>query len=65
LIAELRFDANLRWLFTELPFEERFDAAAAAGFTAVEYASPYPWPAAVLKGRLTDAGLTQILINSR
>jgi hydroxypyruvate isomerase len=64
LIAELRFDANLRWLFTELPFEERFDAAAAAGFTAVEYASPYPWPAAVLKGRLTDAGLTQILINS-
>jgi hydroxypyruvate isomerase len=60
----LRFDANLNWLFTELPFEQRFDAAAAAGFTAVEYPSPYPYPATVLKRRLADAGLTQILINS-
>lgn len=64
MTAGLRFDANLSWLFTELPFEERFDAAAAAGFAAVEYASPYPYPATVLKRRLTDAGLTQILINS-
>ncbi|MFK0250597.1 hydroxypyruvate isomerase family protein [Amycolatopsis azurea] len=60
----LRLDANLKWLFTELPFEQRFDAAAAAGFTAVEYASPYPYPAATLLRRLADAGLTQILINS-
>ncbi|WP_181772386.1 hydroxypyruvate isomerase family protein [Amycolatopsis pittospori] len=60
----LRLDANLKWLFTELPFEERFDAAAAAGFTAVEYASPYPFPAATLTRRLADAGLSQILINS-
>ncbi|WP_410657666.1 hydroxypyruvate isomerase family protein [Amycolatopsis sp. lyj-112] len=60
----LRLDANLKWLFTELPFEERFDAAAAAGFTAVEYASPYPFPAATLARRLADAGLAQILINS-
>ncbi|MFI6303225.1 hydroxypyruvate isomerase family protein [Amycolatopsis thailandensis] len=60
----LRLDANLKWLFTELPFEQRFDAAAAAGFTAVEYASPYAFPAATLVRRLADAGLTQILINS-
>ncbi|RSM56313.1 hydroxypyruvate isomerase [Amycolatopsis sp. WAC 01376] len=60
----LRLDANLKWLFTELPFEQRFDAAAAAGFTAVEYASPYAFPAATLARRLADAGLTQILINS-
>jgi hydroxypyruvate isomerase len=64
MTAELRFDANLTWLFTELPFEERFDAAAAAGFTAVEYASPYPYSATVLKRLLADAGLTQVLINS-
>ncbi|MFC8075614.1 hydroxypyruvate isomerase family protein [Streptomyces sp. NPDC057307] len=60
----LRFDANLKWLFTEVPFEERFDAAAAAGFTGVEYADPYPYPAALLRRRLTDAGLHQVLINT-
>lgn len=60
----LRFDANLKWLFTEVPFEERFDAAAAAGFTGVEYADPYPYPAARLHGRLVDAGLHQVLINT-
>jgi hydroxypyruvate isomerase len=60
----LRFDANLTWLFTELPFEQRFDEAAAAGFTAVEYAAPYPYSPAVLTRLLADAGLTQILINT-
>lgn len=60
----LRFDANLHWLFTELPFEERFEAAARAGFAAVEYPAPYAYPAAVLKRHLGDAGLEQVLINS-
>lgn len=60
----LRFDANLTWLFTELPFEQRFDAAAAAGFTAVEYAAPYPYSPTVLTRLLADAGQTQILINT-
>lgn len=60
----LRFDANLKWLFTELPFVERFDAAAAAGFAAVEYASPYEHSARELRRRLDDAGLQQILINT-
>jgi len=60
----LRFDANLKWLFTELPFERRFDAAAAAGFTAVEFASPYEYPAAEVRRRLDDAGLAQVLINT-
>lgn len=62
--AALRFDANLKWLFTELPFEQRFDAAAAAGFTGVEYASPYEYDPATLRRRLADAGLTQVLINT-
>jgi hydroxypyruvate isomerase len=60
----LRLDANLKWLFTELPFEERFDAAAAAGFTAVEFASPYEYDHAELRARLAGAGLEQILINT-
>lgn len=63
-ITDLRFDANLKWLFTELPFKERFDAAAAAGFTAVEYADPYPYKIADLKKRLDEAGLAQVLINT-
>ncbi|MFI6025906.1 hydroxypyruvate isomerase family protein [Amycolatopsis magusensis] len=60
----MRFAANLKWLFTELPFEQRFDAAAAAGFTGVECPAPYPFPAAGLKRRLDDAGLTQVLLNT-
>jgi hydroxypyruvate isomerase len=59
-----RLAANIKWLFTELPFEQRFDAAAAAGFTGVEYASPYSYPVQVLKQRLDDAGLTQVMINT-
>lgn len=59
-----RLAANIKWLFTELPFEQRFDAAAVAGFTGVEYASPYPYPADVLKKRLDDAGLAQVMINT-
>ncbi|EXU64117.1 MULTISPECIES: hydroxypyruvate isomerase family protein [Streptomyces] len=60
----LRFSANLGWLFGEVPFEERFDAAAEAGFCAVEYASPYGRSPVELRRRLKDAGLRQVLINS-
>src|SRR5271155_2464945 len=59
-----RFCANLGFLFPELPFLDRFEAAAKAGFTAVEYASPYEYKAAELRSRLNDNGLTQVLINS-
>jgi hydroxypyruvate isomerase len=59
-----RFCANLGFLFAEMPFLDRFDAAARAGFTAVEYAVPYDYPAAELRARLQQAGLKQVLINS-
>lgn len=59
-----RFCANLGFLFPDLPFLDRFAAAARAGFTAVEYASPYEYPAADLRTRLADHGLEQVLINS-
>jgi len=36
-----QFAANLSLLFTELPFMERFAAAKAAGFVAVEYQFSY------------------------
>src|SRR5262245_30193308 len=60
----LRFCANIGFLFPELPFLDRFDAAARAGFAGVEYASPYEHPQAELRRRLQDNGLTQVLINS-
>ena len=59
-----RFAANLGFLFPELPFLDRFAAAARAGFTAVEYAAPYEYPQAELRARLRDNGLSQVLINS-
>jgi hydroxypyruvate isomerase len=59
-----RFCANIGFLFAEMPFLDRFDAAARAGFTAVEYAVPYDYPAAELRARLQQAGLKQVLINS-
>lgn len=63
-MTHLRFDANLKWLFTEVPFVQRFDAAARAGFTAVEYATPYGHPARQLRRFLDEAGLEQVLINT-
>jgi hydroxypyruvate isomerase len=60
----LRLSADLGLLFTELPFFRRFDAAAAAGFSAVELAFPYQYPAAELRSLLTANGLTHVLINA-
>ncbi len=59
-----RFAANLSFLFTELPFLDRFAAAAGQGFTAVEYMFPYDWPADELKALLDSNGLTQVLFNA-
>jgi hydroxypyruvate isomerase len=58
-----RLAANLSMLFNEVGFLDRFDAAAKAGFTAVEYLFPYEHPAATLKSRLADTGLRQVLFN--
>ncbi|WP_148864605.1 hydroxypyruvate isomerase [Marinobacter fonticola] len=57
------FAANLTLLYPELPFLDRFAAAAADGFLGVEYLFPYAWSARVLRERLTDNGLTQVLFN--
>lgn len=59
-----RFAANLSFLFTEVPFPERFAAAAAQGFTAVEYMFPYEWPVEDLKRLLDVHRLQQVLFNT-
>jgi len=58
-----RFAANLSFLFDELPFLERFAAAAAAGFGGVEFLFPYAYPATELADRLRAHGLRQALFN--
>lgn len=50
-------------MFTERPFLDRFQAAADAGFMAVEYLFPYDHPAEVIAEKLADAGLRQALFN--
>jgi len=58
-----RFAANLTMLFTEVPFLDRFELAAKAGFKAVEFLFPYAYRAEEIKRRLDDHGLTLILHN--
>lgn len=59
-----QFAANLSMLYPELPFLDRFEAAAKDGFSAVEYLFPYEWPAAELAARLRGNGLQQVLFNA-
>ena len=58
-----KFSANLSMLFTEVPFLDRFERAANAGFQAVEFLFPYAWPAAEIKARLDAHRLKLVLHN--
>lgn len=59
----VKFAANLSFLYQDLPFLDRFSAAAQDGFTGVEYLSPYEFPSSEIRRRLDDNGLTQVLFN--
>ncbi len=58
-----RFAANLSMMYTEVDFLDRFAAAAADGFGAVEYLFPYAFERADLAARLRGHGLAQALFN--
>ncbi len=58
-----RFAANLTMLFTEVPFLDRFERAAQAGFEAVEFLFPYAHTVEEIKERLTATGLKIVLHN--
>lgn len=58
-----KFAANLSMMFNEVPFLDRFAAAADCGFEAVEYLFPYDYPAEHVAERLKSAGLVQALFN--
>jgi 2-dehydrotetronate isomerase len=59
-----RFAANLSMLYPEHAFIDRFAAAAADGFAAVEYLFPYEHEPRELAARLKDHGLQQVLFNA-
>lgn len=58
-----KFAANLSTLFPELEFLDRFEAAARAGFSAVEFQFPYDHPSADIRGQLDATGLRLVTFN--
>ena len=56
--------ANLSLLWSDLPYLDRFEAAAAAGFTGVEVLFPYDVPAKETQRALIANGLELVLINA-
>jgi len=58
-----RFNANLSMMFTEVPFLERFGAAARAGFKGVEFLFPYEFAAEQIREQLDRHGLEMVLFN--
>lgn len=59
-----RFAANLSYLFQGEPFLDRFQAAAAQGFEAVEFQFPYDHSAAAIAAAVRDSGLPVVLFNA-
>jgi len=60
----LRFDANITFMFRELPILERFAAAKKAGFTAVEILSPEDASPLDIATSIEQADLEVVLCNA-
>ena len=58
-----KFAANLSMMFNEVAFPQRFAAAAAAGFTAVEFLFPYDHAPHEVAQWLTENRLENVLFN--
>lgn len=58
-----QLSVNLSMLFTELPFIQRFAAARAAGFSAVEVQFPYNHSARDIRAQLEEHELELVLFN--
>jgi 2-dehydrotetronate isomerase len=59
-----RFAANLSMLYPDLPFLDRFEAAANDGFKVVEFLFPYAYTVNEIAVRLKANGLQQVLFNA-
>lgn len=60
----LKLAANLDWLYTELPFLDRFAAAARDGFSAIEILFPYVHGLDPIRAQLQAQGLQLVLLNA-
>src|ERR1700730_7225525 len=60
-----RFAANLAYMFTERPLIERFGAATAGGFKAVELQFPYDVAPSAIRAELERHALVQLGINTQ
>jgi hydroxypyruvate isomerase len=58
-----KFAANLSMMFNEVPFLDRFGAAAACGFKAVEFLFPYDYPVEAIAAQLRQHNLQIVLFN--
>ena len=58
-----KFAANVTMMFNEVAFPQRFAAAAAAGFTAVEFLFPYDHAPQSIAGWLKESNLENVLFN--
>lgn len=59
-----KFAANLTMMFNEVPFIERFEAAARAGFKYVEFLWPYDCSIEMIKQELNKNALQVVLFNT-
>src|SRR3974390_708436 len=58
-----KFAANLSMMFNEVPFLDRFGAAAEAGFKGVEFLFPYKFSTEAIEGKLRQHGVEILLFN--
>lgn len=58
-----KFSANLSMMFTEVPFLDRFAAAADAGFNAVEFLFPYEHAPEIVQSKASAADVQVSLFN--
>ncbi|GGC94605.1 2-oxo-tetronate isomerase [Undibacterium terreum] len=58
-----KFAANLTMQFNEVPFMQRFQEAAKAGYAAVEFLFPYEFAAQDIAAELQGSGLKNVLFN--
>ena len=59
-----RFAANLSMMFTDAPFLQRFERAAASGFRAVEFLFPYDYSPGEVTQAARAVGLEVVLFNT-
>ncbi len=59
-----KFAANLSFMFQDIGFLDRFEAAARAGFKGVEFLFPYDHPPGTIAERIERNGLSLVLFNT-